>query len=432
MKDQTLGWTIKTVSARTGVSVHTLRAWERRYGVPAPRRDTGNRYRVYDEKDIDDVNWMRQQVESGIPPAQASELRRRSVRTSGTEETEAGPTTAAAASLRSALLRSDVNAARHILDEAFATYALENVALQIIQPTLVAIGEHWAHGEATVWQEHVATNLIREKLIAVLQSQAVSPSSVPYLVSACAPEEQHELGLLIFSLVARRRGWRVAYLGQGTPLGTIADLAKHSGPHIVAVSVTTAVGLAGLIPWLDARYRPATRLAFGGQIINAIPALQEHLPGAFLGKDAFEGVGALGMIDSPQSVWIPSRRALSAVHALQSNRLRIAGDIVAWFRAEVPVKHHGMGDAQELNSRTLLLLDLLACALAFDAPDLIAFHQDWLHKVLPLQVHPARGREIYLNTVSRCLKRDLESPSSREFASLLEKLIALSDASAAA
>ncbi len=49
MREHKPGFNIKIVSERTGVSVHTLRAWERRYGIPQPRRNVENRYRLYDE-----------------------------------------------------------------------------------------------------------------------------------------------------------------------------------------------------------------------------------------------------------------------------------------------------------------------------------------------------------------------------------------------
>ncbi len=74
MIEKNIGLNIKAVAERTGVSLHTLRAWERRYGVPRPARVPGNRYRVYDEQDLADVLWMKRQVAAGLAPARASAL----------------------------------------------------------------------------------------------------------------------------------------------------------------------------------------------------------------------------------------------------------------------------------------------------------------------------------------------------------------------
>ena len=76
MGEDKFGLTIKLVSERTGVSVHTLRAWERRYGVPSPARGAENQHRLYDDQNVADVLFMKQQVAQGVPPAQASALLR--------------------------------------------------------------------------------------------------------------------------------------------------------------------------------------------------------------------------------------------------------------------------------------------------------------------------------------------------------------------
>ena len=129
-----IGFTIKTVSERTGVSVHTLRAWERRYGVPSPHRDTDNRYRLYDDNDIADVMFIKQQVEAGVAPAQASTLLRlrheKNVSTNAIESVQ--PIISMQTNLLEAFARSDESTARQLLDEAFALFTPEQVALSII------------------------------------------------------------------------------------------------------------------------------------------------------------------------------------------------------------------------------------------------------------------------------------------------------------
>lgn len=419
------GLTIKAVSERTGVSVYALRAWERRYGVPQPRREPGNRYRLYDENDIADVLWMKRQIESGVSPALASRLLQQQRRPKlAVATTPEQPMAEAQSALQAALLDSDEAAARHVLDEAFAMFTLEQVALQVIQPTMLEIGERWMRNEVTVWQEHFATNIVRQKLLAVLHSQSVPPFSVPYIVSACAPTEEHELGLLIFSLFARRRGWRVAYLGQGTPLASIADLARESKPNVIAVSVTTAVGLTGLIPWLDSANRPNTSLAFGGRLITSVPSLREHLPGTFLGEDASTGVRALGAIDieSSRRFWSPNKRAGNAVRMLQAKRLKIAGDTVTRLLTDVPSRRRSTWGTQELNFATLFLVDVLSCALGFDAPALVDWHRTWLKEtLLPRGVMP-KLIAMHLKTFARVLTRSLESGDAQQFKLLLARM----------
>ena len=43
--------TIKEAATRTGISIPTIRVWERRYGVVSPTRTPAG-YRLYDEQSI--------------------------------------------------------------------------------------------------------------------------------------------------------------------------------------------------------------------------------------------------------------------------------------------------------------------------------------------------------------------------------------------
>ena len=65
-------YTIKQAAARTGLTIPTIRAWERRYGVVSPARTTAG-YRLYDEAAIERLAAMRALVEmDGWRPSQAS------------------------------------------------------------------------------------------------------------------------------------------------------------------------------------------------------------------------------------------------------------------------------------------------------------------------------------------------------------------------
>src|SRR6187402_1149831 len=62
---------IQAVAELTGVQEATLRAWERRYGVPAPQR-TATGYRLYTHKDVETVKRMVELCARGMAPADAA------------------------------------------------------------------------------------------------------------------------------------------------------------------------------------------------------------------------------------------------------------------------------------------------------------------------------------------------------------------------
>src|SRR5690242_5620858 len=63
-------YNIKAVVQQTQVNISTLRAWEQRYGVPHPQR-SGHGHRLYSQRDIAIITWLRQCTESGLAISQA-------------------------------------------------------------------------------------------------------------------------------------------------------------------------------------------------------------------------------------------------------------------------------------------------------------------------------------------------------------------------
>ncbi len=422
MKEPAIGLTIKNVSERTAVPVQTLRAWERRYGVPQPRRAPGNRYRVYSETDIADVLWMKRHIDAGLAPGQASLLLRQQRRPEPGRLEGAGSTVAnLRTGLEAALQEADTIAARQLLDEAFGMLTPEQVGLQVVQPAMIQVGERWLRSQMTVWQEHVASNLVRQKLLAVLQSQPPPALSAPHLIAACAPAEEHELGLLLVTLFASRQGWRTTFLGPQTPLQDLVSLASTRPPTAIFVSVTTVVGLTSLIPLLPEENRPPAPLVFGGRLSNLLPSLRDHLPGAFLGEDAATAIRSLGITTPSPGSWSPSKRAWNAVTALRAQRLKIAGAIVAeLLPPHAPSARLG-AVAERLNFGTLYLLDTLACALAFDVPELMELHKEWLQDAMPTLGIAPEAVKAQRKAAARVLTRAL-GEESQPFNPLLSRL----------
>ncbi len=105
---------------------------------------------------------------------------------------------------------------------------------EIVMPYLHDLGVRWESGEVTVAQEHFASNVLRGRLLGLARGwgRGIGPRAL----LACAPGEQHELGLITFGLALRAHGWRIEYLGADTPLETIGDVADALEVELVVVS----------------------------------------------------------------------------------------------------------------------------------------------------------------------------------------------------
>jgi methanogenic corrinoid protein MtbC1 len=99
------------------------------------------------------------------------------------------------------------------------------------------LGERWERGEASIAQEHFASQVVRGRLLGL--ARGWDRGAGPRAVLACMPGEQHDLGLIAFGLALRDRGWRIVFLGPDTPLDTLTDAADALRPDAVVLAATT-------------------------------------------------------------------------------------------------------------------------------------------------------------------------------------------------
>jgi MerR family transcriptional regulator, light-induced transcriptional regulator len=220
---------IGELSRRSGVTAELLRAWERRYGLLRPQRSSGG-FRLYGPGDEDRIRLMQAHLAEGISAAEAARLALAGTQTRGAE-TLSGPAGSPAdglTRLTNALDDFDELEAQAAVDDLLAHFTLDTVLRDVVLPYLHGLGERWARGEVSVAQEHYASSLLRGRLLGLARGWGRGVG--PRVVLAGAPGEQHDLGLITFGLALRARGWSVTFLGQDTPVGDVAALARGSGP----------------------------------------------------------------------------------------------------------------------------------------------------------------------------------------------------------
>jgi MerR family transcriptional regulator, light-induced transcriptional regulator len=288
------------VLQETGLHADTLRAWERRYGLPQPARSEGG-HRLYSQLDIDTIKWLISRQEEGMSISKAIKLWR-TLEEEGQDPLQELPTRLGAIhklavevplgakiqELRdqwvSACLEFNETDSEQIINHAFALFPAETVCLDILFPALSQIGETWYQGDATVQQEHFATALVARRLNTLIAA-APTPFQHRSLAVGCPPHEDHELPALLITFLLRTRGWHVVYLGANVPLQNFeATIASVKSDLIILVSQTlqTAATLKEVALALNAQ---DVMVAFGGRVYNRLPALVKQIPGVYLGED---------------------------------------------------------------------------------------------------------------------------------------------------
>lgn len=302
-------YNIKAVAQLTGVPADTLRRWESRYNVIAPER-TDSGYRLYSQRHIDTILWLKAKLEEGMSISRACDMLRHMGGDPGPRQAQSAESAPLRSALQPAVTRNEPRSfeALHaellealrsvnedqagiVLRDALGLYSVEDVCLGILQPVLVEIGEAWFRGEISVAQEHFAASFLRARLENVFHSSP-NNSSGPLVIVGCAPDELHELGAMFLAIFLRRAGYRVIYLGQNVPLESLRSMIYALRPQAVCLSASraeTAARLYNLRDFLDELERKHGRaplLAYGGRVFNQYPRIIERLGGVYLGEDA--------------------------------------------------------------------------------------------------------------------------------------------------
>ena len=300
-------YTIKRAAELTGISVATLRAWERRYGVVSPQRSDGG-YRLYGPEDVRALAIMNSLVNEGwsAREAAAETTRRLSSRDPAGREAPFGRADRAdradregrggrggrVAPLRPggryqsedaeafirAAERLDSASATAVLDARFALGTFEHVVDDWLMPTLQLVGEEWAHGRLTVAGEHLVSYAVQRRLAAAYEAASVRVDG-PTLLIGLPPGSRHELGLLAFAVAARRAGFATVYVGADLPVEDWLRAIEARGATGMVMAVPRNIDIASAQEIVDtvARVHPEVVIGLGGSQQNEISGPCVHL-----------------------------------------------------------------------------------------------------------------------------------------------------------
>jgi methanogenic corrinoid protein MtbC1 len=265
-------YTIRQASLRSGVSVPTIRAWERRYGVVQPER-TAAGYRLYDERAIATLVSMRRLVADGWTPSAAAValLDGSAPAVSGSAPDVDASGAAMTDRFVDAAARYDGPTVEATLDEMMARGSYEATIDSVLLPAAAALGDGWERGQLDAAAEHAASAAIMRRLSAAFEAAGTAGGGRKVVVGL-PPGARHELGALAFAVALRRRGVAVIYLGPDVPIRSWVHAVRGAGAAGAVIGVVREADAAAAAQVAEAIRAaiPSVTLAIGGRAATAV------------------------------------------------------------------------------------------------------------------------------------------------------------------
>ena len=232
-------FTIKDLENLSGIKAHTIRIWEQRYSFLKPSRtDTNIRY--YSNDDLKAILNISILNKYGYKISHINKMSVNDVQARVAELNLAGAQQERIVNeLIQVMVDLDISGFEKIIDKQIAANGIEKVILRIIFPFFERIGILWQTGHINPAQEHLTTNIIRQKLIVGIdQAKPVLKTKRSFLLFL--PErEHHELGLLLVYYLLKKHGAEVFYIGANVPLKDAQFVNDTKKPDFIYIHLTS-------------------------------------------------------------------------------------------------------------------------------------------------------------------------------------------------
>ena len=234
--------TIRVVSARTGVGMETLRAWERRYGFPRPERRAGSNRRLYSAADLERLVAIQRALAHGFRVGDVigkTLVQLEELALGGAPKLDAATLAMTSVSeLVFLLARNRISELEAQLRQGAVVLGPRRFVTEMAHPFAVSVGQGWAEGNLSVRHEHLATECLVTQVRQMLASYQ-DVEARPRVLLATLPGEPHTLPLQMVALYLVGIGAKPRLLGGSTPPREIVESAISLGVDVVGLTVTS-------------------------------------------------------------------------------------------------------------------------------------------------------------------------------------------------
>ncbi len=261
-------FTIKDLENLSGIKAHTIRVWEQRYSFLKPQRTETN-IRYYNNHELKMLLNIALLTKYGykishIDKMNEEDLKKSIVSLSTAEAQQERMVN----ELIQSMVCLDTERFENILDNHILAKGIDKTIIQIVFPFLDRIGILWLTNHINPGQEHLVTNIVRQKLIVGIEGVSSHMSRNKKVLLYLPEGEHHEIGLLYVAYLLKKHGVKVIYMGTDVPLKDVKFVCGHKAPDYLYTHLTCITGGFHLEKYL-AQYEasiPHTTLVISGKI----------------------------------------------------------------------------------------------------------------------------------------------------------------------
>lgn len=234
-------FTIKDLENLSGIKAHTIRIWEQRYSFLKPQR-TATNIRYYSNQELKMLLNISLLNRYGFKISQINrmgidELKERTLTLSGVQAQQERIVN----ELIQHMADLDLDTFEYVIDQFIVSRGIEKAITLIIFPFLERIGILWQTDHINPAQEHLISNIIRQKIIAGMENSITALSLKSRVLLFMPENEQHELGLLFLQYILKCKGVKTIYLGANVPLEDLEFVVNLMKPDYVYTHLTTVI-----------------------------------------------------------------------------------------------------------------------------------------------------------------------------------------------
>jgi DNA-binding transcriptional MerR regulator len=231
---------IKDLEQLTGIKAHTIRVWEKRYGILNPER-TDTQIRTYSDKELVSILNVALLNKSGLKISRIAEMSEKEVNQKVADLKGNYVVETSYEQLVMSLVELDENLFKSTLSNLIEDFGLEVTFTNHLIPFLDKIGIMWLVGSINAAQEHFMSNLIRQLIITEIDKIEVPALREKPIMLFLPEHEWHEISLLFYQFVLRKMGKSTFYLGQSLPYGAVVECVEKIQPACLVTSWLTSV-----------------------------------------------------------------------------------------------------------------------------------------------------------------------------------------------